>query len=430
MAASPMDRREFARLFALGGTAALLSHPGVQELRAATPRLAHGAPGPGAARPDWAAIRAQFLMPEELSVMNAANLCPSPRYVMEEVTSGTERLDREPLPSVRDSSFSSKEWVRERVAAWLRARPEEILLTRNTSESNNWVVGGVELAAGDEVLILNDNHPSTNAAWKRRGERHGFTVREVAQVNPHPGAEYYLEAFRRAMTPRTRIVAFSHLTNTAGDLMPAEALCAMAREEGILSAVDGAQSLGLLDVDLSRMRPDFYSGSAHKWPCGPKEVGLLYVNRAIHGQFWPSVVSAYPGQVGISRTHEGMGQRDEAAIQAFGRQADFLMGVGQSEIEARSRALADAAMEGLQRLDGVTPWTSLDPTRRVAVVTFQPGNLEPGRVLAALESDGIVAAARGGSDRPGIRFSPHYYNSFHDVERGVEAIGRYLQQGI
>ena len=139
--------------------------------------------------------------------------------------------------------------------------------------------------------------------------------------------------------------------------------------------------------------------------------------------------SAYSGRLGLSRTHEGMGQRDEPTIHAFGVQLDFLTGIGTAEIEGRSRELASAAVEALTALDGITLWTSLDPSLRGAVVTFQPGELEPSRVLAALEQDGIVAASRG-SDRPGIRFSPHYYNSFADVERGVAAIRRYLRTGL
>lgn len=422
-----LNRREFARLFAVGGSAALFAHPALNALHAATPSHT---PLRRFGAPDWDAIRARFLMPHDVAVLNAANLCPSPRQVLDTVRGGTERLDRAPFPSFRDESFGAKEWVRERAAAYLRATPEEILITRNTSESNNWISAGLDLKRGDEVLIHADNHPSNNAAWKSRATRHGFTVREVATINPHPGSDAYLEAFRRAITPATRVLAFTHLTSTVGDLMPAQALCAMARERGVLSVVDGAQSFGLLDVDLSAMRPDFYSGSSHKWVCGPKEVGVLFVNRAVHERFWPSVVSAYPGRVGISRTHESMGQRDEAAIRAFGEQLDMLAEIGRGEIEARSRALTDALIDGLAGLNGVQLWTSRVAERRAAVVSFQPGTLEPRRVLSALESDGVVAAMRGGSDRPGIRFSPHFYNNAADVNRAIAAIRRYLSTGL
>ena len=420
-----IDRREFARLFAFGGSAALLTHPALRDLRPPPlgPRASPHMP------PDWAAVRQQFLIPEELSVLNAANLCPSPRPVLESVYELTERMDRDPVPSYRNEMHAAKEPTREKLAAYLRVSPEEILITRNTSESNNWISNGLDLGPGDEVLIYAENHPSNNQAWKGKAERFGYTVREVETMNPHPGMDGWIEAFERALTPRTRVLSFTHLTNTQGDLFPATELCRLARERNVTSVVDGAQSFGLLDVDLSVMQPDFYTGSAHKWPCGPKEAGVLYVNARVHERFWPSSYSAYSGRVGLSRTHEGLGQRDEPALHAFGVELDFLAGIGMADIEARSRELASALVEGLSRLEGVTMWTSSDPGLRAAVVSFQPASLDPSRVLSALERDGIVASTRGG-ERPGIRFSPHFYNSFQDVERAVDAISRYLRSGL
>lgn len=426
MSGSSMNRRDFARLFAAGGSAALLGHPALPELRRAPLRAS--AVRPGAV--DWTEVRAQFLMPPEVSVLNAANLCPSPAHVMRSVAEHTDRLDREPVPSYRSEIGEAKEHTRDVLAGFLRVSPEEILITRNTSEANNWVSTGLDLSPDDEVLIFSDNHPSNNQAWKEKGARFGYAVREVAQVNPNPGAEYYLDAFERAITSRTRVMAFMQHSNTVGDLFPARELCALAREHGIVSVVDGAQSFGLMDVDLSDMQPDFFSGSAHKWPCGPKETGVLFVSRRMHERFWPSMYSAYTGRRGLSRTHEGMGQRDTPALKALGEQIEFLQTIGQGEIEARSRALAGMLVESLAAIDGVHLWTASEAERRGAVVTFRPGELDPRRVLAALEEEGIVAAARGGSDRPGIRFSPHFYNLEEDVERAAGAIQRYLRRGL
>ncbi len=426
MSLSQLTRRDFARLFAVGGSAALLTHPAVRALAAATPRRPVRAGG----AVDWEAVRDRFLLPRELSVLNAANLCPAPAAILQSVHDDTERLDREPVPTFRTEMHGVKERTRELVATHLRVSPEEILITRNTSEANNWVSGGLDLKPGDEVVILDDNHPSNNLAWKARAERFGFAVKEVAQVNPHPGADWYVDAFRSALTSRTRVLAFTHLTNTSGDLLPAAELCRMARERGVLTLVDGAQTFGLLDVDLSAIQTDFYTGSAHKWPCGPKETGVLFVSRRVQDRFWPSLYSAYTGATPLARTHEGMGQRDEPAIRAFGREIEFLGTIGQDAIEARSRELATALIEELGRIDGVRFWTSADPTRRAAVVSFDPGGLDPGKTVAALESDGIVASGAPGSGRPGIRFSPHFYNTFEDVERGGEAIRRYMQTGL
>ena len=426
MSDSTMDRRTFARLFAAGGSVALLGHPRFRDFSPAplVPRhLRSGAV-------DWQAVREQFLMPPDVAVLNAANLCPAPAPVLDAVVEHTRRLDASPFPSYRGEVLSRKERTRVLLADFLRVSPEDILITRNTSEANNWVSTGLDLGPGDEVVIFSDNHPSNNRAWKEKGERFGYSVREVPYVAPHPGPESYLAAFRDALTPATRVLAFMQHTNTSGDVFPARALCAMARERGVLTLVDGAQSFGLMDVDLSEWQPDFFSGSAHKWPCGPKETGVLYVNPRVRDRLWPSVYSAYSGAVGLSRTHEGLGQRDTPSLHAFGLQIAFLDSIGQAEIEARSRALATFLVEELSRIEGVEMWTPLDAGRRGAVVTFRPGELEPRSVLAALEEDGIVAAARGGSDRPGIRFSPHFYNSEADLERAVDAIGRYMRTGL
>jgi selenocysteine lyase/cysteine desulfurase len=427
MSTTPMSRRDFARLFAAGGSAALLGHP----------RFEGWAPPPSpvsgsatAAAVDWPAVRAQFLMPPGVSVLNAANLCPSPGHVLEAVRAQTAMLDSEPLPSSRSELLGAKERTRDLLASFLRVTPEEILLPRNTSEANNWISTGLDLGPGDEVVIFSDNHPSNNQAWKEKARRFGYAVVEVPQVNPHPGAQHYLDAFERALTPRTRVMAFMQHTNTVGDVFPARELCALARERDVLSVVDGAQSFGLMDVDLSSWQPDFFSGSAHKWPCGPKETGVLFVSSRVHERFWPSVYSAYTGGRGLSRTHEGLGQRDTPALRAFGDQIEWLQSIGMHEIEARSRGLATRLYDALADIDGVRLWTSDDPARRGAVVTFRPAALDARRVLGTLESEGIVAASRGGSDRDGIRFSPHFYNDEADVDRAVDAIRTYVRRGL
>ena len=426
MTTHSMSRREFARLFAMGGSAAILSH---QTLLGSKPvRMTD--PITSADTVDWKTIRSQFLMPPELTVLNAANLCPSPAPVLETVYNYTKRLDSKPVPSYRAEMREVKEKTRQQLAKYLRVTPEEILITRNTSESNNWVSNGLDLRAGDEVVIFSDNHPSNNEAWKERGKRFGFTVNEVLPLNPHPGFDYYLEAFKKALTPRTRVLSFTHLSNTVGDLFPAKELCGMARKRGIITLIDGAQSLGLLDVDLSDIQPDFYSGSAHKWPCGPKETGVLFVNKSLQERFWPSIYSAYKGREGLAQTHEGLGQRDTPAIHAFGQQIEFLRKIGQEKIEERSGDIATEIIEELQKTKGVYIFTSNERALRSAVVTFRPANLEPAKVVKALEEDGIVAANQGGEDWAGVRFSPHFYNSNSDVEKAVGAIRRYLREGL
>jgi selenocysteine lyase/cysteine desulfurase len=243
--------------------------------------------------------------------------------------------------------------------------------------------------------------------------------------------EYYVDAYKKAITPNTRILTFTHLSSTVGDLFPAKELCALARERGIMSLVDGAQSFGLLDVNLADIGPDFYTGSAHKWPCGARECGVLYINTRAQKNIWPSIYSAYPGAVGISKTFESFGQRDEATMIAFREALEFQTKVGRDAIEKRSRALANQLIAGLAKLPEVKVWTSPNPQLNAAVVSFLPGSLNAQKLGQALyEKDKIGTAGRGGADRGGLRASPHFYNTPEEVDRLVGAVSRYLKTGV
>jgi len=424
---SGLSRRQFAERLGIAGVGALLARTAESGAR---PQAVAPAPA-DAGESYWLSVRAQFLMPTDLGVMNAANLCPSPAPVIEALVAATRDMDRDPSFPNRVKMGDGKEATRKLLAEFLRVTPEEIILARNTSEASNLVSSGVDLKPGDEVLLFSDNHPSNLDAWKIKARRFGFTVKIVDQVSPHPGDEYYLEAFTRQMTDRTKILGFTHLTSTVGDLFPAKELCRRARERGVLTLVDGAQSLGLMEVDLADMQPDFYASSGHKWPCGPKEVGVLYVNKSAQPRIWPSIVSAYAGAVGLSKTFESFGQRDEPAIMAFGEALRFQARVGRAAIHARARELGQALIAGLRKIDGVKLWTHPDPARSSAIVSFQPGSLDVAKLSAALyEKDRIAGAPRTGADRGGLRFSPHFYNLHSEVDRALGAVQRYMKSGV
>ena len=424
---SSVSRRDFSRLFLAGGSAALFAHPAwAQSARPALP-----AAGAAAGESFWKAVRAQFVMPPDLAVMNAANLCPASAPALHALTRETEDVDRNPSPQNRARLSGAKENTRKALAEFLRVTPEEIVITRNTSESNNLVSNGLELKAGDEVVIFSDNHPSNNQAWQEKSKRFGFTVRVVEQKNPHPGAEYYVEAFTKALTPQTKVLAFTHFTNTVGDLFPAKEICAAARARGVLTLLDGAQTFGLFDVNLRDIDPDFYSGSAHKWPCGARECGVLFVNARVHDRVWPSSYSAYPGAVGISRRLEAFGQRDEATMIAFAEALKFQTTVGRQAIEQRSKALAQQLLAGLRTLDGFKSFTSFEPDRTGAVVTFSPGSLDMRKLVAALyENDKIAVTTGGGAGRNGVRVSPHFYNTPEEIDRLLGALTRYGRSSL
>ena len=217
-------------------------------------------------------------------------------------------------------------------------------------------------------------------------------------------------------------MAITHVNSNSGDLLPAAEICAAARSRGVLSLVDGAQSFGVLDIDLAAMKPDFYTGSMHKWPCGPKEKGLLYVNRAVHDRIHPSVIGVYGGAVGLSRTFETNGQRDDSSIAALTEGLKFQGSIGRAAIEKRVRTLAQTLMTELKKIDGVKLWTDPNPARSAAIVIFQPGALDIRQLGSAMTAARLIVTTRTGAQNPGLRLSPHFYNTMDEMRSAADFI--------
>jgi selenocysteine lyase/cysteine desulfurase len=430
------SRRDFTRLLAFSGTAAFL--PATFPGRGMTPddiERARLPLPPTPLEPDeafWIQVRAKFLVPKDLAFFNAANLCPTSLPVIEAIEKNIRAYEISPSPQARTALMRLREDARTQLATALRVTPEEIVITRNTTEGNNFISSGLKLGPGDDVVVSADNHPSNLNAWRVKATRFGFSVVTVDTPATHLGTQGYVDSFVKAFTPRTRIVAVTHVSSNSGDLLPAREICSAARERGVLAHVDGAQAFGVLDLNLAEMKPDFYTGSMHKWPCGPKEKGMFFVSAAVQDRISPTIVGLYGGAVGASRSFEAEGQRDDASIAAVSEALKFQGAIGRDVIEKRARALAAHLMTELRKLDGVQLWTDPAPDRSAAIVIFKPGNLDPGRLGTALTTnERIVVTTRGANgSRPGLRVSPHFYNTMADVDRFVGTIRDYLKKGV
>jgi len=376
----------------------------------------------------WKAVKDQFTLREDLALMNAANLCPSPYSVMETVFKYTRDVNADASFQNRGKFSQAKEDARAKLARLLGATPDEIAIVRNTSEANNTISSGFHLNEGDEILLSDLNHPSNNKAWEVKARRYGFKINYVSVARTPQGEEEIIQAFEKALTSKIRLLSFTHVSNTTGLTMPAKALCKLARDRGIFVHVDGAQSFGALNVNLADMGCDSYSGSAHKWFMGPKEVGILYVRKDRQDDVWPSIISVpWRDDIVGARKYEALGQRDDAAVTAMGRTVDFHMMLGADRVEARMRQVATAIKEGMSKLPGVEITTSMTPALSAGVVIFKPGSLAPRKVFAKLYETYHIGGAGMG---PNIRLSPHIYNTLGEADRAVAAISEMLKDGV
>ena len=215
---------------------------------------------PAAAQSDptesfWQEVRRQFAFREERVPMNAANLCPSPRAVAERVRELTRDIDVDCSFPNREKFGALLEASREAVAVRLGVTADEIALVRNTSEANNVVNAGLPLGAGDEVVVWDQNHPTNNVAWDVRAARYGLAVTRVATPAAPAGVDELVAAFERALTPRTRVLALTHVSNVTGVRLPVRELArAMAAAGG------GCTARGLSMSATARSR--------RSWPAG------------------------------------------------------------------------------------------------------------------------------------------------------------------
>jgi len=425
-----LPRRRFLRHLAGGVTAAAVLPPDlVKDTTRAWFRLKAESAIPSSAEAGeevfWKLVKDQFMLRRGLVMLNAANLCPSPYPVQQAVFEWTRDMDRDPSSINRRKFSQLRERSRQALAEYVGADPDEIALTRNTSEGNNIVISGLTFRPGDEVLIWDENHPTANIAWDVRAERYGFKVKRVRIPARFEGSADLIRPFTQAMTSRTRIVCFSHLSNLSGVALPAQEICRRARERGVLSHIDGAQTFGSQVIDLHDLGCDFYTGSAHKWFMGPREVGLLYVRKDRISDLWASIVGVgyTPAIEGSAKKFETLGQRDDARIAAMATAVEFHLTIGPARIEKRILELAVLLKRSLQeRIPDARFYTPAGPEHSGGVVVFSVTGIDLQNALSTLYRDHHIGAAVFGGDLAGIRLCPHIYNTREEMGRAAAAV--------
>lgn len=373
----------------------------------------------------WHLVKEQFMIRKNLIMLNAANLCPSPFPVQQMVFKLTKDIDTDPSSINRRKFSTLQENTRNLLAEYLNVSPEEIAITRNTSEGNNIVISGLTFKPGDEVVIWDENHPTANIAWDVRAKRYGFSVRRVNIPSTIKNTEDSIKPFRDAFTKNTRLVCFSHVSNLSGVALPAKEICKIAKEKHILTHIDGAQTFGSHVVDLKAIDCDFYTGSSHKWFVGPKEVGVLYVRKKLITDLWPSIVGVgYQNSLEKGAVKfETLGQRDDSRIAAMGTTVEFHNTIGKERIEKRIRYLANELKTKLKkRIPKIKFHTPFQPEFSGGVIVFAAPGIDLSKALNTLYLKHNIGCAVFGGDLAGIRMCPHIYNTEEQIDKTVEAV--------
>jgi len=375
------------------------------------------------------AARREFLFPVDVTYGNTGTLGASPREVVATLTRATERTERE-LPDwpyfQADgeplTGYQPLTDIRGRVGQIINATADEIALTTNATMGMSFLANGLDLTAGDEIVTTDQEHSGGIGGWQLRAKRHGVIVKQVPVLDAVAGGpDAVVQQFADAITPRTKVVMFSQITSSLGMLLPAKALCALARSHGALAIVDGAQVLGQRRVDVKDLGCDAYVTSPHKWMLAPKGTGILYIKRDVQTRFWNTLASAAfdDESTGAFRfMHYGTGS--VAVVQALVAALDFMTRIGLERIERWDAMLATRLRDGLAHIPAARVASPADRRFASAITTFAVAGKTGRELQDALWARKIRVRAQGG-DR-GVRLSAHLYINPGDIDHVLDVV--------
>ena len=340
-----LNRRRFLKLTGLAAAGSALS------LTAACRSTAKKIPSIDPGLPEnefWKAVQAQFSLDPKQVYMNIGTTGAMPRRVIENHDKYNKAVARHPMGFMDELGWDfgiAKQ--REKLGKQFGCARDEIVFSRNTTDGLNTILFGLPFEKGDEILITHHEHVSALSPLNVIRDRHGVVLTEVeipVLDLEHP--DQIVDAFKSRITNRTKAILFSHIPYKTGVRLPAGTLCGMAREQGVLSIVDGAHCAGMIELDFNDMGCDFYAASGHKWQCGPGATGILYLRN--HGEdlptLWPQNSCLYdmvaqPVQNDRSKLKDFSslfslrGQENYPALQAMIDACDLWEEIGRDRIE-------------------------------------------------------------------------------------------------
>lgn len=371
----------------------------------------------------WNLVKSEFAFDQGLYYFNNASLGPCPKLVVDATNQFRAVLDGFPSRYMWGGWQDEKENTRQKVADMFSVDKEEIALIHNTTEGMNLVAHSFELGPGDEVILADHEHPSGTVPWVHWSEIRGFKlVRPKLPILPE-SKEELVEVYRKAITPKTKVISMVHGTNTNGMILPVKEISAMAHKQGIFVAVDAAQTAGTFKIDLHDLGCDFFAASAHKFMFAPKGMGVFYAKKSSQSQLKPLIVSRAHFRDESIRRLENYNTRNLPELLGMGTAVDYYNLIGAEKRETRMRELKAYFRNALAGDDRFMFKTPAQKELSCAIQNVEVVGKKVGTVKKQLFDEyKIDCRPMSGFDINGLRISLSVFTTKADIDYLVEAL--------
>ena len=370
----------------------------------------------------WAAIRGGYKLKPEYINLESGYYNILPQEILENFIQHIRDVNYQGSYYMRTVQFDNKNKMAAGVAELAGCSTEELILTRNTTESLDMIIGGIHWNAGDEAVMAEQDYGSMLEMFNQVSKRYGV-LNNVISIPNHPSSdEEIVNLYANAITPKTRLLLVSHMINITGQILPVRKICDMAHAKGVEVLVDGAHAIAQIQFNISDLHCDYYGASLHKWLAVPLGVGMLYIKKGKAASIWPLLAEGGRKQDDILRlNHVGThpAHTDLAVMDAI----NFYKKIGAERKESRLRYLQNYWTSKVRNTDGVILNTPADPTRSCAIANVGVKGMNPSLLAETfLKKYKIYTVAIDGANVHGCRITPNVFTTVAELDVLVKAL--------
>ena len=323
---------------------------------------------------------------------------------------------------MRTVQWDNKKRIANRLAALVGCDGDELIITRNTTESLDLVIGGFPWQEGDEAIFAEQDYGAMQMHFQQIAARYGV-VNKVISIPNHPKSdEKLVSLYEEQITSHTKLIMVCHMINITGQILPVRKICEMAHRHGVEVMVDGAHCIGHFQVDIASLDCDYYGSSLHKWLSTPLGAGLLYVRKTHIPKIWPLLAEHKREPHDISRLNH-TGTHPVHTDLAIDNAIDYLELIGMQRKEERMRFLQRYWSNALRDVEHVVINTPVEPHRSCGIANVGITHIKPADLAKTLLEDfNIFTVAIDYANVQGCRITPNVYTTTEELDRFISVM--------